>query len=123
MRRTTILVLLVLAVILLLSSCMTQFATENGRLAYADIAGTAVGNLDVEEGFIYIIHPELITFGEKGWETIDNDIEPVLSATGGDAVRDLRLSFGYTTMDFVLTAVVPLVSWGTYTLEGEVVRR
>jgi hypothetical protein len=123
MRRTIILVSLVLAAGLLLSGCMTQFATQNGKLAYAEIAGTPVGTLDVEEGFLYIIHPDLITFGDKGWETIDNDIEPVLAATGGNAVRDLRLSFGYTTMDFILTAVVPVVSWGTYTLEGEVVRR
>ncbi len=123
MRRTTILALIVLAVVLLLGGCMTQFASQNGRLAYADIAGTPVGNLDVEEGFLYIIHPDLITFGDKGWETIDGDIEPVLAATGGDAVRDLRLSIGYTTMDFILTAIVPVVSWGTYTLEGEVVRR
>ncbi len=123
MKRTTIMILLVLAIALLLSGCMTQFAAQNGKLAYADIAGTPVGEINVEEGFIYIIHPELIMFGEKGWEMIDQDIEPVLTALGGTAVRDLRLSYGYTTIDFILSYFIPLVSWGTYTIEGEVVRQ
>ncbi len=123
MKRTTIMILLALAAVLLLSGCMTQFATQNGKLAYAEIAGTPVGEIDVEEGFLYIFHPELIMFGEKGWEMIDQDIEPVLTALGGDAVRDLRLSYGFTTIDYILSAFIPLVNWGTYTIEGEVVRR
>ena len=123
MKRTTILVVLVLASVLLLSGCMTQFAAQNGKLAYAEVTGMPVGQVEVQEGFIYIIHPDLLTLGDKGWESIDKDIDPILTALGGDAVRDLKLSYGLTTMDFILTAIVPVVSWGTYTIEGEAVRR
>ena len=123
MRRVLSLVVLIGVVVLFLGGCMTQFASGNGKLAYADVRGESRGRVSVEERFIYIIHPDLYIFGDKGWEEIDKDLDPELEKLGANAVRDLKLGYGMTLIDFILSAVVPLVNWGTYTIEGEAVRQ
>jgi hypothetical protein len=122
MKRTLTLIGLAVAVVLLLGGCMTQFGSSNGKLAYADIDGSAQGQVSIEKGFLYIIHPDLVTLGDgKTWETIDKDLEPELNTMGANAVRDLELGYGASLVDMILSAVVPVVSWGTYTIEGEAV--
>ena len=122
MKRTLTTVGLALAVILMLGGCMTYFGSENGKLAYAEVDGTSKGEVSIEEGFLYIIHPDVFVIGgEKMWENVDQDLDPVLEEMGANAVRDLRLGYGGTVTDILLSAIVPLVSWGTYTIEGEAV--
>ena len=123
MRRTLMIIGLAVVAVLLLSGCMTQFGSSSGKLAYAEIDGTPQGEIAIEESFIYIIHPDLFIAGEKMWENIDGEIDPVLTSMGADAVRDLKLGYGATLMDMILSSVVPLVSWGTFTVEGEAVTR
>jgi hypothetical protein len=101
---------------------MTYFGSESGKLAYAEVDGTSKGEVSIEEGFLYIIHPDVFVIGgEKMWENVDQDLDPVLDEMGANAVRDLRLGYGGTVTDILLSAIVPLVSWGTYTIEGEAV--
>lgn len=122
MKRTLTLIGLAVAVVLLLGGCMTQFGSSNGKLAYADVDGAAQGEVSIENGFLYILHPDVVTLGEgKTWETIDTVLEPELNTMGANAVRDLELGYGATLVDMILSSVVPLISWGTYTVEGEAV--
>ena len=122
MKRTLTIVGLALAVILTLGGCMTYFGSESGKLAYAEVEGTSVGEVSIEEGFLYIIHPDVFVIGgEKMWENIDQDLDPALEELAADAVRDLRLGYGGTITDILLSSIVPVVSWGTYTIEGEAV--
>lgn len=122
MKRTLTLIGLAVAVVLLLGGCMTQFGSSNGKLAYADVDGAAQGEVSIENGFLYILHPDVVTLGEgKTWETIDTVLEPELNTLGANAVRDLELGYGATLVDMILSSVVPLISWGTYTVEGEAV--
>ena len=122
MKRTLVIVGLALAVMLTLGGCMTYFGSESGRLAYAEVEGTSKGEVSLEKGFMYIIHPDVfVVGGEKMWENIDQDLEPVLEEMGANAVRDLRLGYGGTLTDVLLSAIVPLLNWGTYTIEGEAV--
>jgi len=121
MKRTLMVVGLALAAVLMLSGCMSYFGSDSGRLAYAEVEGTSAGEVMVEKQFIYIIHPDVFILGGKTWENIDEDIDPVLASLGADAVRNLRLGYGATLIDMVLSGVVPVVRWGTYTIEGEAV--
>ena len=122
MKRTLTLIGLAVAVVLLLGGCMTQFGSSNGKLAYAEIEGDPQGEVSIEKGFLYIIHPDVVTLGEgKVWETIDADLEPQLNTMGANAVRDLKLGYGSSLVDLLLSSIVPVVSWGTYTIEGEAV--
>lgn len=122
MKRKLTLIGLAVAVVLLLGGCMTQFGSSNGKLAYAEIEGDPQGEVSIEKGFIYILHPDILTLGDgKTWETIDTDLEPQLNTMGANAVRDLKLGYGATLIDMILSSVVPVVSWGTYTIEGEAV--
>jgi hypothetical protein len=124
MKRTLTLVGLAIAVVLLLGGCMTQFGSSSGKLAYAEVEGDPAGEVSIEKGFLYIIHPDILTLGEgKVWENIDQDLDPTLNAMGANAVRDMKLGYGATLIDFILSSVVPVVSWGTYTIEGEAVRQ
>ena len=123
MKRVITSILLAAVVMLALGGCMSQFASSNGKLAYADIQGTSQGAISLVKPFIYIIHPDVFIIGEKGWESIDKDIEPELDRLGANAVRDLKLGYGATLIDVLLSSVVPLVNWGTYTIDGEAVRR
>ena len=101
---------------------MTYFGSESGKLAYAEVEGTSVGEVSIEEGFLYIIYPDVFAIGrEKMWENIDQDLDPALEELAADAVRDLRLGYGGTITDILLSSIVPVVSWGTYTIEGEAV--
>jgi hypothetical protein len=111
-------------VVILFSGCMTTFSTTNGKLGYGEIDGSQQGQVEVEEGFIYLIHPELATFGEgKTWEELDTVLEPELQAMDANAVRDMDLSYGFTAVDYLLTVFVPFVAWGTYTVEGTAVQQ
>lgn len=123
MRRTLMIIGLAVVAVLMLSGCMTQFGSSSGKLAYAEIDGAPQGEIAIEKSFIYIIHPDLFIAGEKMWENIDSEIDPVLTSMGADAVRDLELGYGATLMDMILSSVVPLVNWGTFTVEGEAVTR
>lgn len=121
MKRTLMIVGLGLAAVLLLGGCMTSFGSDSGKLAYAQVDGVAAGEVSIENGFIYILHPDIFVAGGKTWENVDQDIDPVLSAMGADAVRNLKLGYGATLVDMLLSSFVPVVSWGTYTIEGEAV--
>ncbi len=113
--------LILLAAVLVLSGCMTTFASESGQLAYGEIDGNVEGQISESETFMYIIHTELITLGDKYWENVDLMIEPALRQHGANAVTDLRINYGFTTMDYILSAFVPFVSWGTIEVEGTAV--
>jgi len=121
MKRTLMIVGLGLAAVLLLGGCMSYFGSDSGKLAYAQVEGVSAGDVSIENGFIYILHPDIFVVGGKTWENVDQDIDPVLDAMGADAVRNLKLGYGATLVDMLLSSFVPVVSWGTYTIEGEAV--
>jgi len=100
---------------------MTTFASNSGKLSYAEIEGTTEGRIHETEGFVYILHPEIATLGTKYWENLDTMVEPALRRSGGNAVTDLEVRYGYTTVDFLLSMIVPLVNWGTIEVEGTAV--
>ena len=60
MKRTLMIVGLALSAVLMLGGCMSYFGSDSGRLAYAEVPGTPAGEVMVEKGFIYIIHPDEI---------------------------------------------------------------
>lgn len=121
MKRTLKIAGLALAVLLVLSGCMSYFGSDSGKLAYAQISGPSAGAVSIENGFIYILHPDIFVVGGKTWENIDQDLDPVLNAMGANAVRDLKLGYGATLVNMLLSSFVPVVSWGTYTIDGEAV--
>jgi hypothetical protein len=124
MKRTLTIVGLALASLVLLGGCMTNFGSASGKLAYAEIEGESAGQVSIEEGFLFIIHPDVLVLGGgKGWENIDDDLDPVLAELDANAVRNMELSYGATLIDMVLSSVVPVVNWGTYTIQGEAVRQ
>ena len=115
---------LVGVVVLLLSGCMSTFSTKNGKLGYGEIQGSDQGQIEVEEGYIYLLHPELVTFGEgKTWEELDTVLEPELQAMDANAITDMKLGYGFTGTDYLLSVLVPFVSWGTYTVEGTAIQQ
>ena len=121
MKRMMMMATMALLVLVLFSGCMTYFGSESGKLSYAEVVGDSVGEVNIEKGFLFVLHPDIFVSGGKTWENIDQDIEPVLNELGGDAVRNLELGYGATLIDMVLSSVVPVVSWGTYTITGEAV--
>ncbi|RKX75054.1 MAG: hypothetical protein DRP87_15445 [Spirochaetes bacterium] len=121
MKRTILGILALLVAAFILGGCMTQFSTGNGKLAYASLNGDSKGHLSRSQTFMYIIHPDLITFGGKTWETLEHVIEPELSRAGGNAVKNLELRYGFTFVNYLLTMIVPVVSWGTYEVEGDII--
>jgi len=123
MRKVIVSVVLAVLAVALLSGCMSTFASASGKLAYAEIEGESKGEIMLEEGFMYLIHPDVYMLGEKEWENIDAKLDPELSRLGADAVRDLKLSYGATLIDTLLSSVVPVLGWGTYIIEGEAVSR
>lgn len=124
MKRPWILVTLAVIVVLTLGGCMTYFGSGSGKLAYGEVSGASQGQIEIEKSFMFIIHPDLIVLnGGKGWENIDQVLEPALVAKGANAVRDLKLGYGANTVDMLLSIVVPVVSWGRYTIEGEAIKQ
>lgn len=124
MKRLWILVTLAVIVVLTLGGCMTYFGSGSGKLAYGEVSGASQGQIEIEKSFMFIIHPDLIVLnGGKGWENIDQVLEPALVAKGANAVRDLKLGYGANTVDMLLSIVVPVVSWGRYTIEGEAIKQ
>ncbi len=122
MKKTgTIFGLVLVASVLVLSGCMTTFSSDSGRLSYADIQGEDVGQISAEEGFIYIIHPTLIPITEQYNENIDVMIDPELDRLDANAVRSLRIDYGFTAVDYILSAFVPFLNWGTIEVEGTAV--
>ncbi len=115
--------LVLLATAVVLSGCMTTFASDSGRLAYAEVEGEAEGQVDTSESFMYIIHPDLVPLGDKYWENVDLLLDPQLEAHGGDAVTDLEIRYGFTAIDYILSAFVPIINWGTIEAEGTAVSR
>ncbi|MFO8063430.1 MAG: hypothetical protein R6V29_02215 [Spirochaetia bacterium] len=113
--------LALLAAVLVLSGCMTTFASDSGQLAYGEIEGDSAGSFDASEGFIYFIHPELVTFTDKHWENLDAMIDPELARNDASAARDLEIDYGFTGVDYLLSAFVPFVSWGTIEVRGTAV--
>lgn len=124
-----------LPVLFALSGCMTQYSVSSGELSYAELEGESRGDFKAAVGFQYLIHPDLWTIssfrrdmgpdegriGGKPWEKLDKVIEPELSRMGGNGVRNLKINYGYTFSDYLITLFVPLVGSGTLILEGEVV--
>ncbi|MFP4010528.1 MAG: hypothetical protein ACLFUM_02420 [Spirochaetaceae bacterium] len=121
MKAKLIIGLTLLAAVLVLSGCMTTFASDSGQLAYGEMEGSSAGSFETSEGFIYFIHPELVTFGDKHWENLDAMIEPELSGVDATAARELEIDYGFTGMDYLLSMFVPFVSWGTIEVRGTAV--
>jgi hypothetical protein len=114
-----ILVLAVIAVIAL-SGCMTQFSASNGQLGYGSFEGENRGPIEVSQGYIYVLHPDILTFGPKYWEQLERLIGPELTG-GANAVTDSEIRYGYTFLDLVLSGIVPVVQWGTIEITGTAV--
>ena len=123
MKRSLMIIALAIVAVLMLSGCMTQFGSSSGKLAYAEVEGTSQGDVAVEKSFIYILHPDIFIMGEKTWENIDLELDPVLSQMGANAVRNMEITYGATLVDMLLSSVVPLVNWGTFTIEGEAINQ
>lgn len=121
MKAKYIVGLALVAAVLVLSGCMSTFASESGQLSYGEIEGESTGSFEASEGFIYFIHPELVTFTNKHWENLDAMIEPELTRSDASAARNLEIDYGFTGVDYLLSAFVPLVSWGTIEVRGTAV--
>jgi hypothetical protein len=93
------------AAILLVGGCTTTYTASNGMLGYGEMRGSEVGEIKATDGYIYLIHPELMTFGGKPWQNLEDLIEPELSRAGGDSVTNLEITDGYTIVDFILTGI------------------
>jgi hypothetical protein len=119
---TKVLIASVAAAAILLSGCMSTFGTSNGQLAYGEIDGRAEGPIEISKSFVYVLHPDLITFGGKDWENLEKVIEPELSRVGGNAVNDLELGMGYTFVDLLLTSLLGgIIGFGHYEVHGQAV--
>ncbi len=122
MKKTgTVFAIVLVASVLVLSGCMTTFSSDSGRLAYAEIDGEDQGQISVNEGFIYIIHPTLIPITEQYNENIDVLVDPELSRLDANAIRNLQIDYGFTAVDYILSVFVPFLNWGTIEVEGTAV--
>ena len=121
MKKLIKLGVLAVAVLVVLSGCYTTFASSNGKLAYGEVSGSSQGDFETTEQYLYIIHPSLFTIGGWSGAEIDSVIEPELEAMGANAVTDLQIKDGFEFIDLLLTGIVPVVSWGRYTVSGEAI--
>lgn len=121
--KKVLLVLVVLIAALALSGCMTTYTATDGKLAYADVAGTEKGAFAVDQGYMYVIHPSLFVLGDNPTEQIDVVIKPSLEAADANAAKNLVIRDGATLIDMVLSSVVPVISWGTFEVEGTAVQQ
>ncbi|AFG36609.1 hypothetical protein [Spirochaeta africana] len=115
--------LIILAAAVALSGCMTTYTATDGNLAYASVTGEARGDIAVDEGYIYIIHPSLFVLGDNPTEQLDIILEPALTAADANAVTNMTIRDGYTFVDFILSSFVPFLSWGTVEVEGAAIQQ
>lgn len=117
------LILLALVSAVMFAGCMSTIATKDGKLSYGDIAGQKAEKFTASDGYIYVIHPSLFVLGDKVTENLDAVMAPALAAQGANAATNLVIHDGFTVMDFLLTSVVPVLSWGTIEVEGVAVKQ
>lgn len=119
MKKTAILLILVILLVSMLMGCATTYTTGNGKLSYGDIRGSEKGEFEATESYMYIFHPELMTFGTKHWENLENMIDPAVAEKGGNAAKELTITDGFTTVDFILTYLTGgLLGFGHITVSG-----
>ena len=123
MKKIIGMVVLVAVAAVFLSGCFTTFKSTNGKLAYADVQGTDKGSFEYSAGFVYIIHPQLITFGGRAWESVDMVLEGHLAQKGANAARNIELTHGATFINMLLSYIVPVVSWGTWGVSGTAIQQ
>lgn len=117
------LIVLALLAMLAFASCMSTISTTDGRLSYADVKGEEKGEFAASASYMYIIHPSVFTLGEKKTEQLDVVMGPALEGKGANAATKLTIHDGFTAKDYLLTAFVPILSWGTIEVTGTALKQ
>jgi hypothetical protein len=116
-------VVLVVLALLSLGSCAMNFKTGNGKLAYGNIIGSTAGEFQASKRIVYILHPQFIQIGEKTQENLDVLIEPELSAAGGKAAKDVKITYNMDALAFILSYVTGgLLGMPSVEVSGTVVK-
>jgi hypothetical protein len=117
--KKKVLLSIILVAIVLLGGCATTFTASDGMLGYGEIKGKDVGDFKGSTSYMYIIHPELITLGDKPWGNLEDIIEPELRRAGANAATDLVITNGFTAIDFLLTYITGgFLGFGHLTVSG-----
>lgn len=104
MKKTVMLTLVAIALILALGSCSSLNTTTNGALGYGKISGSEMGTFEAKGPVTYIIHPSLISLNNTN-EKLDEIIKPALEAKGANAATNLVIENGFDVVGFLVRYV------------------
>ena len=121
--KKMVLVLSLAVVVLLMSSCSYFFYSQDGNLGYYPGAtGIPVGSFSATREQWYVLSPLWFPFTEPN-KRLDEVILPEMVKHNGSFVKDLKISYGYTFIDYLITYVTGgLLGRNTLTVEGQVFR-
>jgi len=121
--KKMVLVLSLAVVVLLMSSCSYFFYSQDGNLGYYPGAtGIPVGSFSATREQWYVLSPLWFPFTEPN-KRLDEVILPEMVKHNGSFVKDLKISYGFTFIDYLITAVTG--GWlgrNTITVQGQVFR-
>jgi hypothetical protein len=103
--KKTILVLLAVLAVLLVSGCSINYGTANGKLSYGDMPGKATSEFSAKGRLTYILHPSLLTLGNKTNEELDDLIEPAISEAGGRGATNITITHGFDFLSLIIRYV------------------
>ncbi len=92
LKKSIMLILISVIVVLAMGSCSTFNKTTNGALGYGKISGTEKGDFEAKGQVVYILHPSLISINNTN-EKLDTIIDPALEAKGANAATNLVLDY------------------------------
>ena len=102
MKKTVVLLLMASALIMIFAGCTTMYATSNGKLAYAEVAGTDKGSVHVSKKVLAIFHPSVAVLGKNYYKNLDDMIEPALKKKDANAIKGMTISQQFGIIDYAI---------------------
>ncbi|THB62564.1 MAG: hypothetical protein D6B26_07610 [Spirochaetaceae bacterium] len=121
--KKAILFLVVIAAALVLSGCYTTYTTTDGKLAYADVAGAEKGEFVANASYMYILHPSLLTLGDKVTEQLDVAMAEELDAMGANAVKNMAITDGQDIVGLLVRSFTGILGINKMEITGTAVQQ
>ena len=121
--KKLVLLLSLVVVALLMSSCTYFFYSQDGHLGYYPGAvGVPVGSFSASREQWYLLSPLWFPFSEPN-KHLDEMIIPEVVKYNGSFAKDLKIGYGFTFIDYLITFFTGgVLGRNTITVDGQVFR-
>lgn len=120
--RSLIVIMVLAVVVLFMGSCTYYLQTQDGNLGYYPGAtGIPVGAFKTTREQWYLISPLLVPFSEPN-KKLDEMIIPEMVKYNGTFAKELKIGYGFTFVDFLISYLIYVVGRQTITVEGQIYR-